>query len=155
MGTSCVLILDHRGETCMCPPAWTSHRRGLEQSIHCYVCGDNRGQGLAHCSMLIHHPHPCPLPLTRDTILLRGIMPGRMLPPAFSATCRSSGTKKDSLYQMSNSAQRWVDSTVSYGRVPEGAGQVYVCLSVLCLSQACPLFPSYPRVSPFPSPSQS
>ena len=44
--------------------------------------------------MLVHHPHPYPVPLTGDTILLRGIMPGRMLPPGFSAICRSKPPEK-------------------------------------------------------------
>lgn len=114
-GGFCVLILDNRGETCTCPPAWASCRRGWEQPVHCQALERTEDKG--HCPLPCarHHPHPCPVPLTRDTILLRGIMPGRMLPPGFSAACRSSGTKKDSLYQMSNSAGRQGDGTVRVG----------------------------------------
>ena len=62
------------------------------------------------CSSAV--PTPALMPLTRDTILLIGTMPGRMLLPGFSDTCISSGMKKDSLYQISNSAGRQEDSTV-------------------------------------------
>lgn len=44
--------------------------------------------------------------LTRHMTLLMGIIPGRMLPPGFIASCTSSGIRKDSLYQISNSERQ-------------------------------------------------
>lgn len=38
--------------------------------------------------------------------LFMGIIPGLMLPPGFRASCTSLGIRKDSLYQISNSAKQ-------------------------------------------------
>lgn len=144
-GVSWVLIPQNWGEICACPPAWGSCRKARSRPSTAMLV-EGAG-GMRHCPVLVHHPHPRPVPLTRDTILLRGIMPGRMPPPGFSAICRSSGTKKDSLYQMSNSAERCRE----HHEGGESLGsRSRLCVPVLCLSQACPLFTSCSRVSPFP-----
>lgn len=142
-----VLISQSWGEIYTCPPAWGSCRKARSSPSTAML--EERTGGTAHSPMLVHHPQPCPVPLTRDTILLRGIMPGRMLPPDLSAICRSSGTKKDSLYQMSNSAGRCRESAVRVGSLKE-AGQGYVCLSCACHRLACCSLPA-PRSQPFPS----
>ena len=146
-GVFWVLIPQSWGEIYTCPRAWGSCRKARSSPSTAML--EERTGGTAHCPVLVHHPQPCPVPLTRDTILLRGIMPGRMLPPGLSAICRSSGTKKDSLYQMSNSTGRCRESAVRVGSVKE-TGQGYVFLSCACHRLArCSLLA--PRFQPFPS----
>lgn len=120
----CVPILHNWGETWTRPFAWASCGRGWEQPIHWHVCGENRGQRVLPPTLFSSTvPTVALVPLTRDTSLLTGTMPGRMLLPGFSDTCMSSGMKKDSLYQISNSARRQEDSMVRCWGGPEDAGK--------------------------------
>lgn len=93
-------------------------------------------------------PTPAPVALTRDTSLLTGSIPGRMLLPGFRDTCMSSGMKKDSLYQISNSAGRREGSTVRCWGGPEEAGKACVGACHRLTLCSLPALGSHPFLSP-------